>query len=66
MAHSNLLITVQLVLTADEAGWLQAQLQNPLHDVEPDHEDEADRKNRIVIFNALRSISAQLDDIRLA
>lgn len=46
-------VTVTLVLTAEEAKWLNGLMQNPLSDnCDPDREDPYDREMRKAFFEA--------------
>lgn len=42
-----------LKLTAVEASWLKAVMQNPLFDVTPDQEDSFDKEMRHKLFHSL-------------
>jgi len=46
---------VTLDLDLDEAMWLKATLQNPLHDMHPDDESEEERYMREKFFTTLKS-----------
>jgi hypothetical protein len=46
--------TTELTLSASEASWLKAVLQNPLErPLEPDEEDPFNKKMRLSIFDCL-------------
>lgn len=45
-------IVVTLVLSHDEAKWLNAQMQNPLHDIHPNEENSEDAEMRKKFFEA--------------
>jgi hypothetical protein len=54
MASSLQISTLELTLSAAEASWLRAVLQNPLErPLEPDEEDPFNKKMRLAIFNCL-------------
>lgn len=46
--------TTELTLSATEASWLKAVLQNPIGGIEPPEEDPFDERVRLEIFNCLR------------
>jgi hypothetical protein len=46
--------TVTLVLTEVEARWLNAQVQNPLHNLLLEQEDPLDTQMRSVFFHATK------------
>ncbi len=48
--------TTELTLSANEASWLKAVLQNPCGGIEPIAEDPYDERIRLEIFNCLRFI----------
>lgn len=47
-------VTITLVLNTAEARWLNAVMQNPLHDVHPSEENPEDAKMRASFFEATK------------
>ena len=47
-------VVINLELTLQEAMWLKAAVQNPMHGTTPENEDPAQRVIREGIFNALK------------
>jgi len=54
-------VTITIELNETEACWLIANMQNPLHGVQPDHEIDNDRACRIELFTALSQVLAAQD-----
>ncbi len=47
-------ITITLNLEEHEAHWLESTMQNPLHGLSVEEEDQQDREYRKIFFDALK------------